>query len=299
MGPACDAASSASDGAAAAAADGASAAPAATHTMPQVASESDDDDADADVPFNPLKARRRDPALSVAAKEVPSPASGGASAGGDAASAGATVPGAVPAGEPELDSDDEPLCGPNGWQNSHGRPDGRPENKRKGKEKKRGKDRANLAKRRGPAACDGSESEEDEAAILRGKGPVWTYAFVLAFHNHFYDEAAEDNCPWKLSKAVIDPGTKAISVTRTALKMPRHLTEDPGITFEVEQDDEKHFNIMFDNYAGGMMVSVTGICKKLPGHPKAKEWSNTVRFRRVYTSSEALNRTDSKLDKIK
>jgi len=148
---------------------------------------------------------------------------------------------------------------------------------------------------------DSDSSQADETILLRGKPNVWTYAFVLAYHNHFYDESVEDNCPWRFSEVVADKeDKKKFCVVRKALKKPRQLKSDPSIQFHVEKDDEKHFYIMFDNFAGGMLVAVTGFSQKLPtSRSKPEAWSNTMRFRRVYTSSEAQNRTDSMLDRIK
>jgi hypothetical protein len=80
---------------------------------------------------------------------------------------------------------------------------------------------------------------------------VCTYAFVLAYHNHFYDESVEDNCPWRYSEVVADKEYKKFCVVRKALKKPRRLRSDPSIQlkqFHVEKDDEKHFYIMFDNF---------------------------------------------------
>jgi hypothetical protein len=54
---------------------------------------------------------------------------------------------------------------------------------------------------------------------------------------------------------------------------------------------------MFDDYAGGMLVSVTSICKREPSSKNSKDWEKSVKFRRVYTSSEAVNRADMRQDK--
>jgi hypothetical protein len=143
------------------------------------------------------------------------------------------------------------------------------------------------------------ESEEDIPAILKGASRVWSFDFVMALHNLYYDESKEDNSAWNLGKAVIDKDSKAISVTRTAKYKPKQLKGDPSITFHVEVDDEKHFHIMFDNFAGAMLVTVTGLSKSLPKLQTDKAWSNTVKFRRVYTSAEAVNRTDARRDKIR
>jgi hypothetical protein len=143
------------------------------------------------------------------------------------------------------------------------------------------------------------ESEEDTPQILKGASRVWSYAFVIALHNFYYDDSKEDNSAWNLGKVVIDKDSKAISVTRTAKYKPKQLEGDPSITFHVEMDDEKHFHIMFDNFAGAMLVTVTGLSKSLPKLQTDKAWSNTMKFRRVYTSAEAVNRTDAKRDKMR
>ena len=143
------------------------------------------------------------------------------------------------------------------------------------------------------------ESEEDIPQILKVAGRVWSYDFVMALHNLYYDESKEDNSAWNLSKVVIDKDSKAISVTRTAKYKPKQMKGDPSITFHVEVDDEKHFHIMFDNFAGAMLVTVTGLSKSLPKLLTDKAWSNTVKFRRVYNSAEAKNRTDARRDKIR
>jgi hypothetical protein len=170
-----------------------------------------------------------------------------------------------------------------------------------GQRNQNGNGGAKPAKRSSEADSDSSDSSEaDESVILRGKPNVWTYAFVLAYHNHFYDESVEDNCPWRLSEVVANKEDKKFCVVRKALRKPRQLRSDPSIQFHVEKDDEKHLYIMFDNFAGGMLVVVTGFSPKLPSaRSKPEAWSKTMRFRRVYTSSEAQNRTDSMLDRIK
>ena len=266
-GPTCDATSSAS-GVSGAPAVGADNAPA---VQPQNASESDSDDL-------PLAQRQRQPL----SKDCVSCASHAAS--GDAASASAA---ALTRGTAAMallgddgDSDNRPIFG---QRNQNGNGGAKP------------------AKRSSEADSDSSDSSEaDESVILRGKPNVWTYAFVLAYHNHFYDESVEDNCPWRLSEVVANKEDKKFCVVRKALRKPRQLRSDPSIQFHVEKDDEKHLYIMFDNFAGGMLVVVTGFSPKLPSaRSKPEAWSKTMRFRRVYTSSEAQNRTDSMLDRIK
>jgi hypothetical protein len=63
------------------------------------------------------------------------------------------------------------------------------------------------AKRHRPAGSDGSEDESDESdyesgddipQILTGSGRVWSYAFVIALHNFYYDDSKEDNSAWHL-----------------------------------------------------------------------------------------------------
>ena len=59
------------------------------------------------------------------------------------------------------------------------------------------------------ADSDSSDSSQaDESILLRGKPNVWTHAFVLAYHNHFYDESVEDICPWRFSEIVADKEDK-------------------------------------------------------------------------------------------
>jgi hypothetical protein len=150
--------------------------------------------------------------------------------------------------------------------------------------------------------CSEDESEEEEEedfpALLRG-AKVWSVDYAMAFHNWNWDDSKADNCPWNLGKVVIDKDSKAISITRTAKYKPKQMKADPTITFHAEVDDEKHLQVMFDNFAGAMLVSVTGISKTFPKSQTAKDWSNTVKFRRAYTSSEAVNRTDKKMNTIR
>jgi hypothetical protein len=143
------------------------------------------------------------------------------------------------------------------------------------------------------------ESEVDIHQILKGASRVWSYAFIIALHNFYCDDSKEDNSAWNLGKVVVDKDLKAISVTRTAKHQPKELEGDPSITFHVEMDGEKHFHIMFDNFSGAMLVTVTGLSKSLPKLQTDKAWSNTMKIRRVYTSAEAVNRTGARRDKIR
>ena len=291
MGTACAAATSASDGTAAASVDdGASA------VNLQEASESLQEASESSCNEDVISGPRKGNVLPVA--EIPSPATGGASAGGGAASttALAAAPAklndtvlAVACGQESGDSgttnvsiadldDDTPIFA------------GR---KRKDSGAKSPSD---------SDASDSSESSSDDTPISLRKGAnVWSFEFCLAIHNHFYDETAEDeNNPWHLSK--VEYGKDTIKITRKAQKVPRTLKSNPQISFDVDKvrrDDSDHLYILFDSYAGGMLVSLTAISTRVPSQATSKNWAKTLKYRRVYTSQEALNRSDSKQDKRK
>jgi hypothetical protein len=176
-------------------------------------------------------------------------------AGGDAASAAAsaganvTVPAAA-AG----DSDDEPLFARKGQKGNGGAnpaqqtreadPDSSDSSEPESEAEELTASNAKPAKRRRGADSDSS----DESALLRGACRVWSYEFVIAYHNHFYNKNDEDNCCWRFSEVVADKDT--FTVLRKALKKPRALKSDPSIKFHVEKEDEKHFYIMFDILLG-------------------------------------------------
>ena len=67
-----------------------------------------------------------------------------------------------------------------------------------------------------------------------------------------------------------------------------------------DADDEAcngYFYIMYDAFAGAMLIEPTYIRKVAPkGRQIEQQYADSIRYRRVYRSKEALNRTDRTQD---
>ncbi len=137
---------------------------------------------------------------------------------------------------------------------------------------------------------------------------AWSVDICHDIHNLLYDEDGYEG-PWELSQ-VLKKGKDSITVTSRPRKIKTDLCEgrrvDLKICFDVTTGDDVfddkgaedqggHYFIMFDQYAGGMMIEIESIAKELPKRKDAAQWAQTATFRRVYRASEAMNQTDSEM----
>ncbi len=112
---------------------------------------------------------------------------------------------------------------------------------------------------------------------------------------------------WQLSR--VKWGDNLISVTRVPQKIATEFVTGMGldldlkISFDVilsndDEDDACHgyYYIMYYSFAGAMLVEPTYILKVAPKGRQRQQYANSIRYRRVYRSKEALNRTDSTQD---
>jgi hypothetical protein len=121
-----------------------------------------------------------------------------------------------------------------------------------------------------------------------------------------YDEPGYEG-PWELSRVVRKGKDSSITVTRRPRQIAMDLCQgrhvDLKICFDVTPGDDVfddkaaedqggHYFIMFDEYAGAMLIEIESIAKELPKRKDAAQWAQTAKFRRVYPASEAVNRTD-------
>ena len=164
-------------------------------------------------------------------------------------------------------------------------------------------------------SCGGSESdgsESNESAVLPdtiAQGETWSVDFCHDIHNVLYS-GEDGEGPWQLSR--VKWGDNLISVTRVPQKNATEFINEMGldldlkISFDVilpndDEDDACHgyYYIMYDSFAGAMLVEPTFILKVAPKGRQRQQYANSIRYRRVYRSKEALNRTDSTQDSKK
>ena len=106
-----------------------------------------------------------------------------------------------------------------------------------------------------------------------------------------YDEDGYEGC-WQSSR--VKWVENSVSVTRLPQKVTANVCAglDLKISFDVTAADDdvanKYCYIMYDDFAGAMMVEVVYISDR----PRGGCFENTVKFRRVYSSPEAVNRVD-------
>ena len=170
-----------------------------------------------------------------------------------------------------------------------------------------------LGKKRGRPSdsCGGSESdgsESNESAVLAdtiAQGETWSVDFCHDIHNVLYS-GEDGEGPWQLSR--VKWGDNLISVTRVPQKNATEFIDEMGldldlkISFDVilpNDDEDGYYCIMYDSFAGAMLVEPTFILKVAPKGRQNRQYANSIRYRRVYRSKEALNRTDSTQDSKK
>jgi hypothetical protein len=168
---------------------------------------------------------------------------------------------------------------------------------------------ADWRKRDGESPSCHSESESDDDDTLPDsitENKAWSVDFCHDIHNVLYDQDDYEG-PWELSR-VVKNEKDSISVTRKPRQIAIDLCQgrhvDLKICFDVttrddvfgDEDQGGHYFIMFDAYAGAMMIEIESIAKDLPKKKDAALWAKSATFRRVYRASEAMNRTDSEMD---
>jgi hypothetical protein len=157
---------------------------------------------------------------------------------------------------------------------------------------------------------DYTESDDDEPlpdSIAENK--AWSSDICYDIHDLLYEEDGYEG-PWKLSR-VLRKGKDSISVTRRPRQIAMDLCQgrhiDLKIRFNVTtgdnvfddkaaEDQGGHYFLMFNAYAGCMMIEMESIAKEFPKRMDAVQWAKTAKFRRVYPASVAMNQTDSELD---
>ena len=143
-----------------------------------------------------------------------------------------------------------------------------------------------------PLADSDVVAEAALAVVKQAKlSRIWSIDFLFEVHNAIYYEHGEEFASvfrtWKESKVtyMVDRGGLYASIQRRpGFKCNFSSTT---ITFAVRPNSSANHYIMYDQYAGAMIVFVTSLQK-----PVDKDWNKTVAFRRVYTTDEAIERTD-------
>ena len=154
-----------------------------------------------------------------------------------------------------------------------------------------------------------SESESEPLPDSIDKNQAWSVDICYDIHNLLYDEPGYEG-PWELSRVERKGKDSSITVTRRPRPIAMELCQgrhvDLKICFDVTTGDDVfddraaedqggHYFIMFDTYAGAMLIEIESIAKELPKRKDAAQWAQTAKFRRVYPASEAVNRTDSEM----
>jgi hypothetical protein len=141
------------------------------------------------------------------------------------------------------------------------------------------------------------------------QGETWSVDFCHDIHNVLYS-GEDGEGPWQLSR--VKWGDNLISVTRVPQKNATEFINEMGLDLDLKisfdvilpNDDEEdpthgYYCIMYDSFAGAMLVEPTFILKVAPKGRQRQQYANSIRYRRVYRSKEALNRTDSTQDSKK
>jgi hypothetical protein len=153
-----------------------------------------------------------------------------------------------------------------------------------------------IQQRKNPSNGESESDESDESVVtiksLIKKKEIWSVNFKKDLHALLYDEEGYEGC-WELSR--VKWVEKSVSVTRVPQKATAKVCAglDLRISFDVKVADDDdavdgYYYIMYDDFAGAMMVEVINISDR----PKGKCFEDTVKFRRVYSAPEAVNRVD-------
>ena len=139
-----------------------------------------------------------------------------------------------------------------------------------------------------PEETKDADDDKSEVSVNGEFGSRWSINFCFKIHNKIWKDGSEHRT-WKVSRVYYqeDLGGLYASMTRVRGFRCKFQTE---IKFNVKVNSSRYHYIMYDQWAGGKLVHVTGLQR--PGD--GEDWEETVEYRRVYTSKEAANITDIK-----
>lgn len=137
-----------------------------------------------------------------------------------------------------------------------------------------------------PEETKDADDDKSEVSVNGEFGSKWSINFCFEIHNKIWKEGSEHRT-WKGSRAYYqeDLGGLYASMTRVRGFKCKFDTE---IKFNVRVNSSRYHYIMYDQWAGGKLVHVTGLQR--PGD--GEDWEKTLEYRRVYTSEEAARITD-------
>jgi hypothetical protein len=139
-----------------------------------------------------------------------------------------------------------------------------------------------------PEETKDADVDKSEVSVNGEYGSKWSINFCFGIHNKIWKEGSEHRT-WKESQVnyQVELGCLYASMTR----VPGFRCQfDTEIKFNVRVNSARYHYLMYDQWAGGKLVHVTGLQR--PGD--GEDWEKTVEYRRVYTSQEAARFTDIK-----
>ena len=138
-----------------------------------------------------------------------------------------------------------------------------------------------------PEETKDADDDNSEVSVDGEFNSKWSIDFCFEIHNAIWKEGS-DHRTWKESKVVYLEDQDGLYASITRRRGFRYEGETE-ITFNVRMNSSKYHYIMYDQWAGAMLVSVLKVHR-----PVGRDWDKTVDFRRVYTTDEARQYTDSK-----
>jgi hypothetical protein len=152
-------------------------------------------------------------------------------------------------------------------------------------------------------------NQEQKTKVILNENP-WSMDFAIACSDLMWYGNPEAPYPvWQmkaLDTAVYGKGSHAseVTITRRASPYLAHLLNlkgcvvYPGISFVVQARSDKNYYLLFNDYAGACLVMVDKI---MPPDEDARtetdKYKETISYRRVFTTEEAVKNSKSKKDK--
>ena len=140
----------------------------------------------------------------------------------------------------------------------------------------------------GGALEETNDSDDDRSEVsVNGKfGCKWSVDFCFEIHSEIWKDGSEHRT-WKKSKVYYQRHLGVLYASMTRVRGFR-CKFDTEIKFNVRVNSSRYHYIMYHQWAGAMLVHVTGL-----QHPDdGEDWEKTLEYRRVYTSDEAASMTD-------